>query len=208
MSTKSENYEFPSYYNFPPFFTLQPNSTTKHAQLQKWSTFILSYARHHRLFKLSLSDILDTELFHNKKLGKRLGREDATEVVEFMRKQGRAEWIISGGSHSKGITSSSSGTGASGANSNGNTSDNNSGVFWIWWKNVEEWGETIADWVDETGQKNMVLTLYELIEGETTLSQEFHGLHSEILQRALAGLVKRGKAQVFGQEDQQGVKFF
>ncbi|RKF55652.1 Vacuolar protein-sorting-associated protein 25 [Erysiphe neolycopersici] len=208
MSSTKENYGFPSYYDFPPFFTLQPNSTTKHAQLQKWSTFILSYARHHRLFKLSLSDSLDSELFYHKRLGKRLSREDATEVVEFMRKQGRAEWIISGGSQSKGIISSSNSTGAGGASGSGGTGDPNSGVFWIWWKNVEEWGETIADWVDETGQKNMVLTLYELTEGESTLSQEFHGLHSEILQRALAGLVKRGKAQVFGQEDQQGVKFF
>ncbi|KHJ33688.1 putative vacuolar protein-sorting-associated protein [Erysiphe necator] len=193
MSSQKETFEFPSYYFFPPFFTLQPNTTTKHAQLQKWTMFILSYARHHRLFKLSLSDSLDSELFNHKKLGKRLSREDATEVIEFMRKQGRAEWINSGSS--KGNSSSES----AGANS---------GVFWVWWKNVEEWGEAIADWVDETGQKNMVLTLYELTEGESSLSQEFHGLHSEILQKALAKLVKRGKAQVFGQEDQQGVKFF
>lgn len=37
---------------------------------------------------------------------------------------------------------------------------------------------------------------------------EFHGMDPELLQRALSILVKRGKAQVFGQEDQQGVKFF
>jgi threonine dehydrogenase-like Zn-dependent dehydrogenase len=37
---------------------------------------------------------------------------------------------------------------------------------------------------------------------------EFHGLDPEILQKALQVLVKRGKAQIFGQEDQQGVKFF
>ena len=30
----------------------------------------------------------------------------------------------------------------------------------------------------------------------------------EILQKSLAVLVKRGKAQVFGSEDQKGVKFF
>lgn len=29
-----------------------------------------------------------------------------------------------------------------------------------------------------------------------------------MLQKALQVLVKRGKAQIFGQEDQQGVKFF
>jgi len=37
---------------------------------------------------------------------------------------------------------------------------------------------------------------------------EFHGMDPELLQKALAILVKRGKAQVFGHEDQQGVKFF
>lgn len=37
---------------------------------------------------------------------------------------------------------------------------------------------------------------------------EFYGLDPELLQKALQVLVKRGKAQIFGQEDQQGVKFF
>ena len=72
-----------------------------------------------------------------------------------------------------------------------------------------------------------MLTLYELIHGDMTSSQgwplvvshrlddpwltfplEFHGMDQEILQRSLNILVKRGKAQVFGSEDQQGVKFF
>ena len=30
----------------------------------------------------------------------------------------------------------------------------------------------------------------------------------EVLHRSLSVLVKRGKAQIFGSEDQQGVKFF
>lgn len=37
---------------------------------------------------------------------------------------------------------------------------------------------------------------------------EFHGMDPEVLQRSLNVLVKRGKAQVFGGDDQQGVKFF
>lgn len=72
-----------------------------------------------------------------------------------------------------------------------------------------------------------MLTLYELTESEATASEgiypptllrmesakkinssEFHGMDPELLQKALNVLVKRGKAQVFGQEDQQGVKFF
>ncbi|RDW66179.1 hypothetical protein BP6252_09814 [Coleophoma cylindrospora] len=100
-------------------------------------------------------------------------------MLDFMCKEGRAEWI--------------------GAEKN---------VAWIWWRSPEEWAAAIADWVDQTGQKNSVLTLYELTESEATISQEFHGMDPELLQKALSILVKRGKAQVFGQEDQQGVKFF
>lgn len=40
------------------------------------------------------------------------------------------------------------------------------------------------------------------------LDPEFHGMEPDILQKSLNVLVKRGKAQVFGSEDQQGVKFF
>ncbi len=37
---------------------------------------------------------------------------------------------------------------------------------------------------------------------------EFHNMDAQVLQKALGVLVKRGKAQVFGGEDSQGVKFF
>ncbi|KAH8809959.1 putative vacuolar protein-sorting-associated protein, partial [Hyaloscypha sp. PMI_1271] len=181
-------FAFPSSYSFPPFFTRQPNTSTHHAQLQKWSSLVQAYCRHHRFFKLSLTDSLDSDLFHNKKIGKRLGREDAREVVEFMWKEGRAEWVVDDKGKTRGA--------------------GEGGEFWVWWRNVEEWAGLIAEWVDETAQKNTVLTLYELTESEATLSQEFHGMDPELLQKALSVLVKRGKAQVFGQEDQQGVKFF
>ena len=64
-----------------------------------------------------------------------------------MRKEGRAEWI-------------GTGKGEDGRN-----------TAWIWWRNPEEWAGAIADWVEETGQRNTVLTLYELTESEATLSQ-------------------------------------
>lgn len=43
---------------------------------------------------------------------------------------------------------------------------------------------------------------------ETRCVTEFHGLDSDLLQKALNVLVRRGKAQIFGQEDSLGVKFF
>ncbi|KAH8666320.1 ESCRT-II complex subunit-domain-containing protein [Xylariales sp. PMI_506] len=202
-TTTREAFAFPQEFSFPPFFTLQPNQTTQHAQLTKWSSLILAYCQHHRLFKLSLggagpssipaatatttssssANPAAEELFFNRTLNRRLSNADAREVLAFMRKDGRAELVRSGGSDGD--------------------------VHWIYWKTPEEWARELEAWVDEMGMKGTVLTLYELTEGETSLGTvDFHGLDIDILQKALQVLVKRGKAQIFGQEDQQGVKFF
>ncbi|KAJ3952200.1 hypothetical protein N0V92_011377, partial [Colletotrichum tropicale] len=139
------------------------------------------------------------ELFHNKTLNKRLSLADAREVLEFMKKDGRAEQLPA-----------------------------SPDVFWVYWRTPDEWAAAIEAWIDETAQKGVVLTLYELTEGEGTRGtgesflgvprcgelqltvdfSDFHGLDSDLLQKALQVLVKRGKAQIFGQEDSQGVKFF
>ncbi|KAL1861572.1 hypothetical protein VTK73DRAFT_6880 [Phialemonium thermophilum] len=203
-TTQQSPFTFPREYYFPPFFTRQTNLTTHHAQLIKWSSLVLSYCRHYRIFKLSLSDesipttnpsfapaATDTgadstprpgagELFFNRKINRRLSLADIRELIEFMRKDGRAEYV------------------------GGVPGD----LVWIYWRTPEEWAALLEAWVDETAQKGTVLTLYELVEGEGTRGTEFHGLDPELLQKALAVLVKRGKAQVFGQEDSQGVKFF
>lgn len=140
-------FPFPREYSFPPFFTRQPNLTTHHAHLVKWSSLILSYCRHHRLYKLSLSPSSSTsepagadELFHNRKLDRRLSTADIREVIEFMRKDGRAEYV-------------------------GQTPGD---VVWVYWRSPEEWAGLIEEWVDATGQKGTVLTLYELTEGDAT----------------------------------------
>ncbi|OTB14515.1 hypothetical protein K445DRAFT_75742 [Daldinia sp. EC12] len=179
-------FDFPREYHFPPFFTRQTNLTTHHAQLEKWSSLILSYARHHRLFRLSLSyeGTPYEDLFRNRKLNRALRLSDAREVFEFMRKEGRAEPVAAG-------------NGSSGGD-----------VYWVYWRTPEEWAGLIEAWVDETAQKGAVLTLYELTDGEGARGTEFYGLDPDLLQKALQVLVKRGKAQIFGQEDQQGVKFF
>ncbi|KAI0386553.1 ESCRT-II complex, vps25 subunit [Hypomontagnella monticulosa] len=183
-TSSSSSFDFPREYNFPPFFTRQTNLTTLHSQLEKWSSLILSYCRHHRLFRVSLSyeGTPYEDLFRNRRLGRALRLADAREVLEFMRKESRAEVVGSGGGGGD--------------------------VYWIYWRTPEEWAALVEAWVDETAQKGTVLTLYELTEGEAVRGTEFYGLDPELLQKALQVLVKRGKAQIFGQEDQQGVKFF
>lgn len=180
--SSGQTFTFPPTYSFPPFFTPQPNALTRSSQLAKWSTLIQAYCQYHRQFKLTLSSALESSLFYNANIQRRLSQADARDILDWMTTpagDSRAEWI-----------------------------GNDKSVCWIWWKKPEEWATLLEAWVDETGQKGTVLTLYELTEGDATKGQEFHGMETEVLQKSLNVLVKRGKAQVFGGEDQQGVKFF
>ncbi|OJJ05699.1 hypothetical protein ASPVEDRAFT_138473 [Aspergillus versicolor CBS 583.65] len=180
-------FAFPYYYSFPPFFSLQPNASTRVVQFQRWSKLIQFWCRQHNTYKLNLAEAVESELFRNAQISKRLSLSDVRTVLDWMCKgdeEGgggrRAEWV----------------------------DGPNKTTAWIWWKRPEEWAGIIADWVENTGQKNVVLTVYELIQGEATISQEWHGMDIEAMMRSLNVLVKQGKAQVFGSEGQEGVKFF
>ncbi|KAJ6004478.1 hypothetical protein N7522_006123 [Penicillium canescens] len=196
-------FPFPREHNWPPFFTPQPNTTTRQDQLRKWSDLIQSWCRHHRQYRLSLIEAVESPLFHNATLRKRLDIREARAVVDWMTKSEeeggggrRAEWIPdAGGGSSAGVMGSSQGQGPR-------------AVAWIWWKRPEEWADLLVEWVEGTGQRGSVLTVYELIQGEGTISQEFHGMDTDVMLRSLNVLVKRGKAQIFGSEGQEGVKFF
>lgn len=118
---QSHPFPFPPKYNsYPPLFSLQPTLLTRHAQLKTWSRIIQSYCRHYRLHKLVLSTALDSPLFHNQRLKKRMSGQHLLELVKFMVSEGRAEWI--GG-------------------------EKDGGAFWVWWKRPEEWAEVLAGWV-------------------------------------------------------------
>jgi ESCRT-II complex subunit VPS25 len=150
-STASSGFTFPREYHFPPFFTRQTNLTTLHAQQATWASLVLAYARHHRIFKLQLSAAADSDLFYNRALDRRLGMADIREVVEFMRKDGRAEYVSGG-------TVAAQGQGAAGTND----------VVYVYWNTPTEWAAIVEAYVDETAQKGSVLTLYELTEGDGT----------------------------------------
>jgi ESCRT-II complex subunit VPS25 len=194
-TTTETAFQYPPHYSFPPFFTLQPVLTTRTSQLQSWSSLIQSYCRHHRIWSLSLNDALSTPLFSNTKLSRKLSLRDARAIIHWMTTSegsNRAEWI--GISTKKGWAKGDEGGDAAKA--------------WIFWRRPEEWAAVLEEWVERTGQKGSVVTLYEITESDATRREEFFGMDGELLVRSLAVCVKRGKAQVFGQEGSEGVKFF
>ncbi|KAK0765189.1 hypothetical protein N5P37_002667 [Trichoderma harzianum] len=192
-SSSSPSFPFPREYFFPAFFTRQTNITIHHAQLTKWSALILAYARHHRLFRITISAAAESDLFFNRGIDRRLSPPDIREVLDFMRKDGRAEFLRPDGA----ADAASAAAAAAGGD-----------VVFLYWRKPEEWAALVEAFVEETAQKGSVLTVYELTEGENTRGTEFHGMDNQVLMKALNILVKRGKAQIFGSEDSLGVKFF
>lgn len=111
----------PKHIGYPPFFSLQPTLLTRHSQLKTWSRLIQSYCRHQRIFKLVLPAALDTPLFYNAAMRKRMSLAHVKEVVQFMASEEggrRAEWI--GGDWVS---------------------------CWVFWRRPEEWAEVVARWV-------------------------------------------------------------
>jgi ESCRT-II complex subunit VPS25 len=165
MGTSTEAqapFVFPPHYSFPPFFTLQPTASTLASQLTSWSSLLQAYCRHNRLFVLNLTDALESPLFHNKSLRRRLSARDARKVIDYMAsKEGGqcAEWISGSGGSSGNKSGSASGNGEEG------------GRCWVYWRRPEEWASLVEAWVEATGQKGVVFTVYEILEGQGTVRE-------------------------------------
>lgn len=186
----TSGYQFPAHYSFPPFFTLQPNVTTLARQLALWSDLVQSYCAAHKIFRLSLSSAVSDPLFNHAKISRRLDVISIRRVLDYMASSEgdrRAEWIGS-------------------ANKKGPVTEGSSA--WIFWKRPQEWGDQIFTWVVETGQRGTVLTTYELREGDAVQNQLWTGMDEDMFRKCLDELCKSGKAQVFGEGDGSGVKFF
>ena len=195
-TSPNSSFTFPPHYSFPPFFTLQPVASTRSSQLASWSSLIQSYCRHHRIFPLSLIDALNTPLFNNTTLRRSLSLRDAKAIVSYMASP-------EGGNRAEFITTGSKKSGKAGEGKG------EGGKVWVYWRRPEEWAAVLEEWVDRTGQKGTVLTLYEIVEGDASTKEEFYGMDLELLQKSLGVCVKRGRAQVFGSGGEgEGVKFF
>ncbi|KAF2264507.1 winged helix DNA-binding domain-containing protein [Lojkania enalia] len=131
-STDPTAFQFPPHYSFPPFFTLQPVLATRTSQLHSWSQLIQSYCHHHRIFTLTLIDALQTPLFSNARLSRRLSLRDARSIIQWMTTlegQNRAEWISASKNNKKSSPADEEGM----------------GKCWIYWRRPEEWAVALEE---------------------------------------------------------------
>ncbi|KAJ1722204.1 hypothetical protein LPJ53_003337 [Coemansia erecta] len=183
VDASTASFQFPEIYSFPPFFTRQPNEATWKEQRRQWCDLILAYYRHNRLFSMSLAEAVTEPPFANRQIHRALRVDVLREIVDELVKQGHASW-----------------TGAR----------NSKDSCLLFWRKPEVWASMIHQWANDRGMLNTVLTLFELASGDDTIGQEFHGLDSTTLRKALDILQSQGKAQLFvGTSDEDlGVKFF
>lgn len=128
-------FQFPWQFNFPPFFTIQPNLETKKIQLETWSTLIIDYCCSKKIQSINLNEMINESIFYNKKIDRQLNKDSLIIILDFMQTKGTIEWI------------------------NKEKTD-----CFIYWKPIEEWCKIIYNWIKETGQLNTILTFYEILE--------------------------------------------
>nr|XP_021335724.1 vacuolar protein-sorting-associated protein 25 isoform X1 [Danio rerio] len=87
------SFEWPWQYNFPPFFTLQPNVDTRQKQLAAWCSLVLSYCRHRKLYTLDVLEAQESPVFNNKKIERKLSVEAIQVVFEELRKKRKSGMV-------------------------------------------------------------------------------------------------------------------
>lgn len=65
---KMDSFQWPWQYNFPPFFTIQPNSDTKHKQVDAWCELVLNYHKEMKSYVFDINEAYGTPLFNNEKI--------------------------------------------------------------------------------------------------------------------------------------------
>ncbi|KAI8619327.1 ESCRT-II complex subunit-domain-containing protein [Chytriomyces sp. MP71] len=175
----SVGFSFPAIHSFPPFYTQQPTAETWTRQRAQWISLILGYCAFHRLFLVDLNELSKSPLFTNTGISRSLNRKAIDALFEEIVANGNGEW------EDKKVK----------------------GRVFVWWKRPDEWASLIYAWASDNGQK--ICTVYEIVEGDATEGQEFHGLNIDAVKRVLEVLVRQGKGQLFfgSSDSDMGIKF-
>ncbi|VDL40288.1 unnamed protein product [Hymenolepis diminuta] len=179
MLAATEQFSWPWQFDFPPFFTLQPNEETRRKQMDAWCQLVLSYFQSKKQINLDVSSLTTThkDLFSNPKINRKANSQLIQAILEELHRRGNLEW-----------------------------NDRSHQNATIAWRKASSWAADIEKWVRSTGRGNTVCTIYEIIDGDDTEGESFHGIDQAVIMEALRYLEKHGKAELIN--GGEGVKFF
>mmetsp|Transcript_16688 Transcript_16688/g.23013 ORF Transcript_16688/g.23013 Transcript_16688/m.23013 type:complete len:178 (+) Transcript_16688:186-719(+) len=86
-----KEFVLPSFFNFPPYFTLQPVTDTQEKQKQLWTDLIIQYCKHHKIYVVNLEE--DFPLFENAAIQRKLNAEARGVFMDALVSKGRGEWV-------------------------------------------------------------------------------------------------------------------
>ncbi|KAJ3364472.1 Vacuolar protein-sorting-associated protein 25 [Kappamyces sp. JEL0680] len=178
-------FEYPSIYDFPPFFTPQPNQDTWAKQVDLWCDLLLSYCRSQHVFTLAANP--QSVPFTNQKISRSLPKQTIVEVLDRLVKQSRAEW----------------------------TTKEKSLCYIYWntpeeWANlISKWIYETGKQNSVITLYEIVHGDEAIDQGTATdLTTEFHEADETVIRKALDLLSKKGKATLFSSSDgNTGIKF-
>jgi ESCRT-II complex subunit VPS25 len=181
MSAVSSSLVSISYFDFPPFFTLQPNDSLRSQQLQLWVSHVLDYIKLHSKTLINLSEDAKSSLFSNEKIKRSLNSEGIRSVCESLVKSGYGVWAIGSGNR----------------------------LLHVSTRSLDDWANEFYRVADENGHVGAICTLYELVSGDLSHGASYKGLAEPIAYEALRILEKRGVATIIKGENlgETGVKF-
>lgn len=83
----------------------------------------------------------------------------------------------------------------------------------LYWRKPGEWADLIYNHIMNTGQRDQVITIYELIHSEEASNTPFYQLPESMWRRALHILERQKRAKLFDSESvtnslELGVRFF
>eukprot|EP00934_Nitzschia_sp_Nitz4_P008912 Nitzschia sp. Nitz4//scaffold72_size95085//83385//84208//NITZ4_004771-RA/size95085-augustus-gene-0.67-mRNA-1//1//CDS//3329557408//8902//frame0 len=82
--------QYPDFYSFPPFFTIQPVLETREKQLTLWRDLIVQFHMQHKLKTLVVHEC---PLWTNHEISRSLSQEGITAVMQDLVAKGNGEWL-------------------------------------------------------------------------------------------------------------------
>ena len=116
-------FSYPSFWSYPPYFTLQPISETREKQVSSWTDLILQYCRAKKKFMISIDQEDKSqedyfEPFRNEAVDRELPVPARAVMLQRLVDEGRGQWL-----------------------------DGDKRICIIWWRNLDDWAEDVQRWV-------------------------------------------------------------
>ncbi len=172
-------YNPPSFYNFRPFFTIQPVQATREKQLNLWKELIVGYHVFHKTFRMV--DPPSFPLFKNNTIGRQLSPSAIKTVIEHIIHEGVAQW----------------------------EDPSNPVNLLVMSKSTATIAHELYTWANKQNLLGFVVTVYELHSGDEYTDSPVMGMDLVVLRKALEVLETSGKAIFIAgaNVDEDGVKF-